>query len=56
MSHCKQTSVQDRQQMPPVDRLDTVPDYSSPANASKHPVAKAFDVFAAAVTPTPSSR
>lgn len=33
-----------------VDRLDTVPDTSSPAYASRHPVTKAFDAFAAAVT------
>ncbi|SDR54162.1 Low affinity Fe/Cu permease [Paraburkholderia fungorum] len=34
----------------PVDRLDTVPDTSSPAYASRHPVTKAFDTFAATVT------
>ncbi|MFY4695297.1 low affinity iron permease family protein [Burkholderia glumae] len=32
------------------DKLDTVPDTSSPAYASGHPVSRAFDVFAAAVT------
>ncbi|WP_257804753.1 low affinity iron permease family protein [Burkholderia glumae] len=32
------------------DKLETVPDTSSPAYASGHPISKAFDVFAAAVT------
>jgi low affinity Fe/Cu permease len=32
------------------DRLDTVPDTSSPAYASRHPVSRAFDAFAATVT------
>ncbi|KKJ05928.1 low affinity iron permease family protein [Burkholderia gladioli] len=31
-------------------RLETVPDTSSPAYAAQHPVARAFDSFAAAVT------
>ncbi|MDQ7981333.1 low affinity iron permease family protein [Paraburkholderia sp. SARCC-3016] len=35
---------------PSVDRLNTVPDTSSPAYASRHPVTRAFDAFAAAVT------
>ncbi|MGF6768682.1 low affinity Fe/Cu permease [Paraburkholderia sp. GAS199] len=34
----------------PTDRLDSVPDASSPAFASRHPVTMAFDKFAAAVT------
>jgi low affinity Fe/Cu permease len=32
------------------DELDTVPDTSSPAYASDHPVTRAFDTFASAVT------
>lgn len=32
------------------DSLDTVPDTSSPAYAARHPVARAFDTFASAVT------
>jgi low affinity Fe/Cu permease len=32
------------------DSLDTVPDTSSPAYAVRHPVARAFDVFASTVT------
>ncbi|SEK05574.1 low affinity iron permease family protein [Paraburkholderia diazotrophica] len=34
----------------PVDRLETVPDTSSPAYATGNPVTRAFDRFAAAVT------
>lgn len=33
-----------------LDPLDTVPDTSSPAYAGRHPVTRAFDAFAAAVT------
>jgi hypothetical protein len=33
-----------------VDGLSTVPDTSSPAYASSHPVARVFDGFASAVT------
>ena len=33
-----------------VDRLQSVPDTSSPAYAARHPVTRAFDRFAAAVT------
>lgn len=33
-----------------VDRLDSVPNTSSPAYASRNPITKAFDLFAAAVT------
>ncbi|WP_233834936.1 low affinity iron permease family protein [Paraburkholderia sp. ZP32-5] len=32
------------------DRLDTVPDTSSPAFAVRHPVSRAFDAFASTVT------
>ena len=32
------------------DTLDTVPDTSSPAYAARHPVTRAFDTFASAVT------
>jgi low affinity Fe/Cu permease len=32
------------------DALDTVPDTSSPAYATHHPVTRAFDIFASAVT------
>lgn len=32
------------------DTLDTVPDTSSPAYATRHPVTRAFDTFASAVT------
>src|SRR6195952_6042953 len=32
------------------DALDTVPDTSSPAYATRHPVTRAFDIFASAVT------
>jgi low affinity Fe/Cu permease len=32
------------------DSLDTVPDTSSPAYATRHPVTRAFDIFASAVT------
>jgi low affinity Fe/Cu permease len=34
----------------PTDMLDTVPDTSSPAYATRHPITRAFDTFASAVT------
>ncbi|HEX7684441.1 MAG TPA: low affinity iron permease family protein [Trinickia sp.] len=34
----------------PTDPLQTVPDSSSPAYANRHPVTRAFDAFASAVT------
>lgn len=34
----------------PTDPLQTVPDSSSPAYASRHPITRAFDAFASAVT------
>jgi hypothetical protein len=34
----------------PTDELDTVPDTSSPAYASRHPLTRAFDKFASLVT------
>ncbi|WP_233849671.1 low affinity iron permease family protein [Paraburkholderia sp. HD33-4] len=34
----------------PTDELDTVPDTSSPAYATQHPLARAFDSFASLVT------
>jgi low affinity Fe/Cu permease len=34
----------------PTDTLDTVPDTLSPAYATRHPVTRAFDIFASAVT------
>ena len=36
--------------MSSTEELDTVPDTSSPAYANPHPVTRAFDVFASAVT------
>jgi len=37
-------------QSSPTDELDTVPDTSSPAYASRRPLARAFDRFASLVT------
>ncbi|MDE1181694.1 low affinity iron permease family protein [Paraburkholderia sp.] len=42
--------MQDRPTASPSDELDTVPDTVSPAYASAHPLTRAFDRFASAVT------
>jgi low affinity Fe/Cu permease len=34
----------------PTDMLDTVPNTSSPAFATRHPITRTFDIFASAVT------
>jgi low affinity Fe/Cu permease len=52
--HRQQEKAMRKETSPPLqsstDALGTVPDTSSPAYATRHPVTRAFDIFASAVT------
>jgi low affinity Fe/Cu permease len=43
-------AMHDHEQPTATDPLNTVPDSTSPAYANRHPIARAFDAFASAVT------
>jgi low affinity Fe/Cu permease len=46
----KERAMHDHEQPTATDPLNTVPDSTSPAYANRHPIARAFDAFASAVT------